>query len=125
MKYHFTLETAHNPVPYKRTTQKAKFVDKDYHRYQAYKNALVVAFIQKVGKHPHKVLIGTNKWVVDVMVTYKVKRHGDTDNVAKGINDALFLNDKYVAGSYDYQYGVIGCVEVTIIDGELKIKGSL
>lgn len=118
MKYHFILETDHNPVPYKRTTQKAKFVDKDYQRYQSYKNAIICAFIQKVGKHPHKLLIGTNKWVVDVLVTYKDKRHGDTDNVAKGINDALFVNDKYVAGSYDYMYGDVGRVEVTIIKGE-------
>jgi len=101
-------------VPYKRTTQRAKFVDKDYKRYQAYKNALIGAFMQNVGKHPHKVLIGSCKWYVDVLVTYKDKRHGDTDNVAKGINDALFENDKYVAGSYDYAYGAAGCVEVTI-----------
>lgn len=41
------------------------------------------------------------------MVFYKDKRHGDTDNVAKGINDSIFqkpLNDKYIAGSYDFDY---------------------
>ena len=47
------------------------------------------------------------KYYVDVVAYYKDKKHGDTDNVAKGINDAIFqkpLSDKYVAGSYDFFY---------------------
>ena len=59
---------------------------------------------------------------MEVVATYKDKTHGDTDNVAKGVNDALFANDKYVSGSYEFQYGKSGGIIVKIyeIDGEFK-----
>jgi len=37
----FEVKTGLNPVPYKRTTQKQKFVDAEYKKYQAYKNLIV------------------------------------------------------------------------------------
>ena len=59
------------------------------------------------GKLPSGILKKDKKYFVDVVCYYKDKKHGDTDNVAKGVNDALFakpLSDKYIAGTYDYYY---------------------
>lgn len=96
-----------NPVPYKRTTQKQKYVDSDYKKYQAYKSKIITAFENRTGKLPHQLLEKGKKYYVFVTAHYKDKTHGDTDNVAKGVNDALFakpLSDKYIAGAYDYFY---------------------
>lgn len=97
----------HNPIPYKRTTQKQKFKDQDYHRYLCWKDAIITEFMLKFNKYPYQILAKNKKYYIDIVAYYKDKTHGDTDNVAKGINDALFqspLNDKYIAGSYDYKY---------------------
>jgi len=107
MPISFTIYSESNPVPYKRTTQKQKYVDSGYKKYQAYKNKIIKAFTEEVGYLPHKALSKNKKYFVDVVAYYKDKKHGDTDNVAKGVNDALFaspLSDKYVAGTYDYYY---------------------
>ena len=103
----FEVKTGLNPVPYKRTTQKQKFVDAEYKKYQAYKNLIVKEFIKATNKQPHKILKPKVKYFVDVVAYYKDKTHGDTDNIAKGVNDAIFqkpLSDKYIAGTYDYYY---------------------
>lgn len=114
----FFVETPYNPIPYKRTTQRAKYSD-EYKRYQSYKNLVISQFIRKTGKHPHNVLKSSNKYRIDVFITYCDKRHGDSDNIAKGINDALFKNDKLVAGSYDFAYGETGRVDIEIREVEL------
>lgn len=103
----FEVKSDHNSVPYKRTTQKQKFVDKEYKKYQAYKNLIIAEFIKATGKQPHQLLKKNTKYFVDVVAYYKDKKHGDTDNIAKGVNDAIFANplsDKYVAGTYDFYY---------------------
>ena len=106
-KIELVIKTGKNPVPYKRTTQKQKFVDKEYKKYQEYKNLIITEFIKKYKCFPHKLLKNKTKYYVNVTAYYKDFTHGDTDNIAKGVNDALFskpLSDKYVAGSYDYFY---------------------
>ena len=111
-------DLAYNPVPYKRTTQRAKFVSEDYKKYCTWKKLLATEFRKQNGVIP--ALRG--RYYVEVVATYKDKTHGDTDNVAKGVNDALFANDKYVSGSYDFKYGQSGGIRVKIyeIDGEFK-----
>lgn len=120
MKPTYILEItglAYNPVPYKRTTQKMKFSE-EYLRYAQWKTLLMTEFRKQNGVIP--ALRGG--YYVEVVATYKDKTHGDTDNVAKGVNDALFANDKYVSGSYDFKYGKSGGIRVKIyeIDGEFK-----
>lgn len=103
----FTIHHYTNPVPYKRTTQKQKFKDLDYKTYIDWKNTVVIEFINLFKKYPHQILEKNRKYYVDIMVYFKDKKHGDPDNIAKGINDAIFqkpLNDKYIAGSYDFDY---------------------
>ena len=105
----FVVRTNYNPVPYKRTTQRQKFKDKEYAKYRRYKELIVAEFARETGKLPHQVLRKGVKYSVDVVAFYKDKTHGDTDNVAKGVNDAIFsspLSDKFVCGSYDYRYDV-------------------
>jgi hypothetical protein len=107
MVIRFIIANGANPVPYKRTTQKQKWVDKEYRRYQTYKDEIYAEFIKATGKLPHQIFQDKTKYYVNVMAYYKDKTHADTDNVAKGVNDAIFqkpLSDKYVAGFYDYDY---------------------
>jgi len=102
-----TVKNGKNPVPYIRTTSRQKFVDKNYKRYQEYKNLIYAEFVKKYMRHPHQMIDHKEKIYVHIMAYYKDKTHGDTDNIAKAANDAIFqkpLNDKYVAGSYDYAY---------------------
>jgi hypothetical protein len=97
-----------NPVPYKRTTQRQKYVDRDYKKYLDWKNRVLKAFVlANNNKLPSMTLARDTKYYVDIICYFKDKTHGDTDNIAKGINDSIFskpLNDKYIAGSYDYFY---------------------
>lgn len=107
-KYTLTVKNGtDNPVPYKRTTQRQKFKDTEYHKYLSWKSKVVATFVTKFRKQPHVVFEPNKKYYVNIKAYYKNKTHGDTDNIAKGINDAIFakpLNDKYIAGSYDYDY---------------------
>ena len=40
---------------------------------------------------------------MDILIYFKDDVRADADNVFKGIADALFDNDKYVVGSFDYK----------------------
>lgn len=44
------------------------------------------------------------KTYLNVVVYFGTGVHGDPENVRKGIQDALFEDDKYVAGSVDFGY---------------------
>ena len=122
----FTINHDTNPVPYKRTTQKQKFVDAGYKKYQSWKTKVVAEFVKEFGKYPHQLLTKDAKYYVVIKAYYKDNRHGDTDNIAKGINDAIFqkpLNDKYVAGWYDFDYDKANPrVEVFITESKSLIK---
>lgn len=41
---------------------------------------------------------------MDCSIYFANKKHGDPDNIFKGIGDAIFTNDKHVVGSFDYEY---------------------
>lgn len=120
----FTVNHDTNPVPYKRTTQRQKFTDDGYKVYIAWKQKVILAFASTFGKLPHQILKKDTKYYVNIIAYYKDKKHADTDNVAKGINDSLFskpLSDKFVAGSYDFFYDKENPrVEIEIIEREMK-----
>jgi hypothetical protein len=106
------------PVPYCRTTQAAKFSAK-YKRYQQYKDCIVLAFLDQCkGDWGHPKPLTTvkgQKTKVDIVIYFKNYAHGDPSNIHKAIEDALFANDKYCSGSFDYFYDTINPrVEVTI-----------
>ena len=41
---------------------------------------------------------------LDCMIYFANKKHSDPENARKGIQDAIFKNDKYVMGSVDFDY---------------------
>lgn len=106
-----------NPIPYHRSTQGGQWKPA-VRRYHAWKDHVVSAYCEASGvklydRKPIPKQAG--KIYVDIKIFYKDKTHADSDNIAKGINDALFENDKYVAGSYDFEYDKDNPrVEVTI-----------
>ena len=84
MIYNFTVRCDNsNPVPYKRTTQKQKFVDKGYKKYVVWKNKVVGDFIKEFKKYPHNLL--------EEKLSYNLK--------FKKINSA---KDLQIKGSKDY-----------------------
>ena len=96
-----------NPIPYKRTTQRQKFVDNGYKKYLAWKELVYWSFVKQIKKQPSKVFKSGEKYYAIITVYYMDKTHGDTDNVTKGILDAIFqkpLTDKFIAGFFDYFY---------------------
>lgn len=95
-----------NPIPYHRTTQ-GSYWNKSSKRYNAWKNHVVNAYCDQTGtkddgKKPVKKSV--ERYNMDIMVYFKDKTHADSDNVFKGIADALFENDKYLSGSFDFDY---------------------
>lgn len=118
-KYKFTIKGNHNdksdnPVPYTRTTQRSKKTKK-YQKYTEWKSYVRKVFTDSV-KDPSKyyrnelqygapLLIPEGmKARLNVMIYFSKLNHGDPDNVAKGIADSLFVNDKYMASSCDFAY---------------------
>ena len=134
-KFSFTIHGNHksntgNPVPYTRVTQGTKFTDKAM-SYASWKEHVKGSFLaycvdQKYLNHKDfKALLyalpdmkpivkSKKKCHMSIMITFVDDTHGDSDNVFKGIADALFQNDKYLSGSFDYQYGEKGKVDIVI-----------
>lgn len=88
------------PCPYVRTTQKAKYTQKSYLRYQTYKQ-LVQVHVRNQYKGP--ILKGPIDIDISVFLTGKTTpmgNDGDLDNYIKGILDSLnnvvFLDDRQV-----------------------------
>ena len=114
------LDPKGNPMPYQRTTQGTQWTDKAV-RYQEWKSYVVAQLIDALDAMPReermkyknliyiskgKPIIATNEKIyVNLKIEWKndTSVRGDCDNIFKGIADALFVNDKYVAGSFDYE----------------------
>lgn len=122
-----------NPIPYFRTTQKSKWSD-PAQRYATWKSYVrgalfdsgckfTPSMVQQYGAdRPPLVLEKGQKAYMDIFITWADETHGDSDNVFKGIADAVFENDKHMAGAFNYCHGEEGGVEVRIAitedDGE-------
>lgn len=118
-----------NPIPYFRVTSQSRFSKgtKRYHEWEDYVRAAFIdglkgktmeymtevsGFVSFTNKKPIKAFDG--KIHMRLIIVWANKAHADSDNVFKGIADALFMNDKYLVGEFDYTYGDVGRVEVTI-----------
>jgi hypothetical protein len=117
MTIHFTIPG--HPVGYTRTTQNTLWEPR-YLRYTAYKNAVIAAFLDQVpGEWGHPKPLTTTKdsqTHITYMIYFQNGKHADVDNVAKGIQDALFKCDKYCSQSTSFDYDPINPrVEVTLI----------
>lgn len=74
-----------NPIPYHRTTQ-GSFWNKGSKRYAAWKQYVRLA--------AGKCFEGTPRGEVRTEIYFGKENHADSDNIIKGILDALFENDK-------------------------------
>lgn len=134
-KFTFTIEgnqesKTGNPIPYFRTTQGSKF-SKGAMRYADWKEHVKGSFLAHcidmgyLNHQDFKALIyvlpdmkpivkSKNKIRMDIHSTFIDDSHADSDNIFKGIADALFQNDKYLEGSFTFERGDKGKVEVKI-----------
>ena len=96
-----------NPMPYQRLTQKDKWKPRAQ-KYYTWCNQIRGNWAFKYNQFT--IMASKNQafldgaWWMYCNIFFKTKAHGDPDNVAKAINDALFENDKYVCGAYTYSY---------------------
>jgi len=94
-----------NPIPYVRMTQRSKFVSRQARRYLMWKKYVqAAALTQARPKFLNHLVDGAKKTWVDCMIYFADGRHGDPDNIRKGILDALFEDDRHVAGNVDFDY---------------------
>jgi hypothetical protein len=109
-----------NPVPYLRMTQGQLKMLKIPDYRLSHKQLLVKRKIQRYAKwkswvHAHipkelisgefaYLLVGTVKTFLHVHAFFENLRHGDPDNIRKGIQDAIYYNDKLVGGCVDFDY---------------------
>lgn len=86
-------------------------------KYKAFKELVLISFLQQIGKQPYEVIDIDRKFYIVVVAYYKNDVRPDTDNVEKGVTDALFsgempwpgarsgrrpVHDKNVAGTFDF-----------------------
>lgn len=97
-------------------------------RYVAWKHYIVGMLLDQVRGGPWEALIIRNIGIYGKPVTTKIDRparmdlmihwadntHGDPENIFGSIADALFKQDKYLKGSFDFVHDGKGIVEVTI-----------
>lgn len=99
-----------NPIPYTRTTQRGRWTPRSL-RYESWKTYVVASYLDAVfprdGSYDkakfgelHDILSGKpikrEKAKVTIFIFFADETHADPDNVVKGINDALFQQDKHV-----------------------------
>lgn len=70
-----------------------------------------------------KPLISKKKYEFSLKIGFKNKKHGDADNIVKGVLDALFENDKNVLkGNYEIVAFKKSFLELEISEYEFKEK---
>lgn len=121
-----------NPIPYLRTTQNGQWTDKAkrYHAWQDFVRAHYLDAVmpsKKIKREDFgdahdflqkKPIKATKEKICMVLfIQWANDTHGDCDNIFKGIADALFMNDKYLYGAFDFAKSDTkkGSVTVTII----------
>jgi hypothetical protein len=123
-----------DPVPYLRMTQGQVKLMRIPDRKISASGAKVKAKIQRyfdwkefVSAHTlglHFDRAPKKKLFLNVMCYFADKKHADPENIRKGIQDAIFEQDKMVAGAVDFDYDKDNprC-EITISD-TLEINGN-
>lgn len=80
-------------VPYVRTTQRQKWVDPRYKRYQRFKDAL--RLVANTKGFPDSLNTGS-AYSLSLTMYWRKKARADLDNLLKGILDSLFTQDRRV-----------------------------
>ncbi|MBP6975160.1 MAG: hypothetical protein KBB54_04500 [Candidatus Pacebacteria bacterium] len=101
-----------NPIPYHRVVGRALWLP-SAKRYSAWKSFVrktfyseYPAYLERKGKDilTQKEPLTTSPALrarMDIQVYWMNGNHGDPDNIFKGIADALFINDKFLDGSFE------------------------
>jgi hypothetical protein len=86
-----------NPIPYHRTTQRS-FWNQASKRYHAWKEFVRSQYWLQTAKRLRndKPYYKEARGRLEVKIAFKGENHADPDNIAKGILDALFENDKHM-----------------------------
>jgi hypothetical protein len=133
MKHSFTIignETSAygNGRPKLRTTKGSQWDDKAK-RYVAWKGHVVNCFLDSLRVASPKLASEyemnayklkkpipefTGKCRMDIHIYFSSDSHGDPENIFGSIADALFIQDKRLIGSFDFDHDKQGRVEVTI-----------
>ena len=94
-----------NAIPALRMTQGSKWSDKSQ-RYLMWKEYVCQQYWYQVrGKNFVSTPFIDKKCAgLYIKVYWKDLTHGDTENVFKGIADALFVNDKFLSGAFSFGY---------------------
>jgi len=101
-----------NPIPYCRMTQRSKFKSKTAKRYLAWKEYVQECWLEAFGKGSNFPSGGCYRLNVDCY--FRSENHGDPENVRKGIQDALFADDKHVWGTVRFYHGRIPGVTIWV-----------
>lgn len=99
-----------NPIGYHRTTQ-GSYWNAGSKRYKAWKDYVAACYERSMPSQRRstasinqKPIASKEKHYLRTMIYFANNARPDPDNVQKGIADALFQNDKNVAGSYDFAF---------------------
>jgi hypothetical protein len=109
-----------NAVPYERTTQRSKHVDLRVKRYKDWKLFVQQTFSAQTHHgfpcHPD------GFYRLDIRCFLTGERHGDGENIRKGIQDALFIyGDKHVFGTIYPIYHVEHSPRVEVVIDKLPL----
>lgn len=115
-----------DPVGAVRTTHGMKNFNPNYQRYLDYKDLVIAAFADQCDcKWAYRKPLTTKKGhkvVMDLKIYHSNGVHPDADNVFKAIADALFKNDRYVAGSFDFDYDSSNPRVEVLISGDIYVN---
>ena len=120
MLYNFTIygnneNPKGNPIPYLRMTQGSQWTKAAlrYSQWKAYARMCLVDSLQGIPKDNALWCITKNNKAIEytkdkaemqLKIFFANRAHADSDNIFKGIADALFVNDKFLSGSFDFGY---------------------
>ena len=90
-----------NPIPYERMTQRSKWKPRNK-RYFRWKLYITQCWLAKYGRPP-KFNPGET-YRLDVVCFFKGEVHADCENIRKGVQDALFSNDKHIWGFVSFAH---------------------
>jgi crossover junction endodeoxyribonuclease RusA len=95
-----TFEVSGRAVPYHRTTQRQKFVDKRYKKYLEYKQYVALLAKQAMKKQKFPIIPKRVPISFGCRVYLKGGMDGDLSNYIKGVEDALnkvvFADDRWI-----------------------------
>ena len=109
MIIHFTIlgnqeNLKGNPVPYQRVVGRALWT-RQAKRYAAWKEYVQEQYWKQAEERNFigKPFTELKRARMSIEIYWANEAHGDPDNVFKGIADALFVNDKNLGGSFEFE----------------------